>query len=48
VRLWEDYKARPLEKVLQGDCRDQYDRTFRYLVGEHIDWSLERGNGQCD
>ncbi len=48
VRLWDDYKTRPLEKVLQGECCEQYARTFRYLVGEPIDWSLERGNGQCD
>jgi capsule polysaccharide export protein KpsC/LpsZ len=48
VRVWEDYKVRPLEKVLQGECRDQFASTFRYLVGDPIDWSLESGNGQCD
>lgn len=48
VRVWEDYKARPLEKVLAGDCSKMYESTFRYLVGEPVDWSIERGNGLCD
>jgi len=48
VRAWEDYKARPLEKVINGDCREQYAPTFRYLVGEPIDWSVEHTNGQCE
>lgn len=48
VRVWEDYKARPLENVLKGDCSKLYESTFRYLVGEPVDWSIERGNGLCD
>ena len=48
VRVWEDYKARPLQSVLQGECQKLYEPTFRYLVGEPIDWSLERGSGLCE
>ncbi|MHB0923862.1 MAG: hypothetical protein ACYC6H_07135 [Bellilinea sp.] len=48
VRVWEDYKARPLETVLKGECSALYESTFRYLVGEPIDWSIERGNGLCE
>lgn len=38
VRLWEDYKARPLEQVLGPEGKAQYEDTFRYLVGEPLDW----------
>ena len=39
VRMWEDYRARPLSAVLGEDCKHQYDRTFEYLVGKPLDWS---------
>jgi hypothetical protein len=39
VRMWEDYKLRPLKSVLAGDESAQWDETFKYLVGEPIDWS---------
>jgi len=45
VRMWEDYRVSPLESVLNGQGNALYERTFRYLVGEPIDWSLERGAG---
>lgn len=48
VRVWEDYKARPLETVIKGSCQPMYERTFRYLTGEPIDWSVERANGNCE
>lgn len=38
VRLWEDYRARPLKAVLSEEGRQQYEDTFRYLLGEPIDW----------
>jgi hypothetical protein len=40
VRMWEDYKARPLQAVLGDEGRQQWDSTFRYLAGEPIDWNL--------
>jgi len=39
VRMWEDYKARPLSSVLSDEGRTQYEATFRYLAGETLDWS---------
>ena len=39
VRMWEDYRGRPLSAVLGEDCKHQYDRTFEYLVGKPLDWS---------
>ncbi len=38
VRVWEDYKTRPLTSVLSEEGMQQYGQTFRYLLGEPIDW----------
>jgi hypothetical protein len=45
VRMWDDYKITPLESVLNGKGNDLYARTFRYLVGEPIDWDMPYENG---
>lgn len=39
VRMWEDYKTRPLSKVLSEEGLAQYGKTLDYLVGEPIDWN---------
>jgi hypothetical protein len=39
VRLWEDYRARPLKTVLGEEEQALYQPTFRYLVGDTIDWN---------
>jgi hypothetical protein len=38
VRVWEDYKIRPLSMVCGPEGQKQYGETFKYLVGEPIDW----------
>ncbi len=38
VRAWEDYKTRPLSAVLSEEGCLQYGETFRYLLGEPVDW----------
>jgi hypothetical protein len=38
VRVWDDYKARPLAAVLGEEGMQQYGQTFNYLMGEPIDW----------
>jgi hypothetical protein len=38
VKVWEDYKSRTLSDVLSTEGLALYGRTFRYLVGEPIDW----------
>jgi hypothetical protein len=38
VRVWEDYKSRPLAAVLSPEGQEQYGATFRYLAGDPIDW----------
>lgn len=46
VRLGEDYKTRPLKEVLEGPNHEAFERTFRYLAGEKIDWTkLTSANG---
>lgn len=39
VRMWEDYKLRPLKSVLAGDESAQWEETFNYLAGDPIDWA---------
>lgn len=39
VRAWEDYKERPLKAVMSPKGCEEYGDTFRYLVGEPLDWS---------
>ena len=38
VRMWEDYKSRPLATVLSPGGKAHWADTFRYLTGEPIDW----------
>ena len=38
VRVWEDYHARSLSAVLSEEGLAQYGETFRYLVGDAVDW----------
>ncbi|GAP13772.1 capsule polysaccharide biosynthesis protein [Longilinea arvoryzae] len=39
VRMWDDYRARPLGTVLNGNAEHPYANTFDYLVGKPLDWS---------
>jgi hypothetical protein len=38
VRMWEDYKIRPLEAVFSPEGQEQFADTFKYLVGEPLNW----------
>ena len=38
VRMWKDYNMRPLDVVLSPEGLSLYGDTFRYLVGEPLDW----------
>ncbi len=39
VHLWTDVKDWPINRVLDKDGQSQFGDTFRYLVGETIDWT---------
>lgn len=38
VRVWDDVKARPLNQVCSPEGLQLYGETFKYLVGDPIDW----------
>ncbi len=42
VRMWEDYKQRPLTHVFSPEGRALYGETFSYLAGEPLDWAALR------
>jgi len=38
VRMWDDYKLRPLSAVLSAEGLEQYGDTLNHLLGTPIDW----------
>ncbi len=38
VHMWDDVQKRPVAEVLGPQGREKYGDTFRYLVGEPMDW----------
>jgi Capsule polysaccharide biosynthesis protein len=38
VRVWDDYRERPLQQVLSPEGLEKYGRTFEYLVDVPLDW----------
>ena len=39
VRVWDDYKERPLRQVFNAEGRQKFEATFGYLTGDRMDWS---------
>ena len=49
VRMWEDYKTRPLSAVLNHEGKEHWEATFRYLTGEPVDWQkIIESNGSLE
>ncbi len=44
VRMWEDYRARPLANVLSAEGKQLWGDTFRFLTGEPVDWKVSEDN----
>jgi hypothetical protein len=44
VRMWEDYKQHKLPDSFNPEGLEVYGDSFRYLVGEPIDWSKKPEN----
>jgi hypothetical protein len=40
VHMWKDVEDWPVERVLDEEGRQKFERTFRFLAGEPIDWTL--------
>jgi hypothetical protein len=38
MNFWDDLQVWPLERVLSEEGREQFDDTFRFLVGEPFHW----------
>jgi hypothetical protein len=38
VRMWEDLKTRPFNAVFSPQGKEQWGDSFKYLMGEPIDW----------
>lgn len=43
--MWDELKDWPLERVLSAQGEAAFGRTFRYLLGEVVDWTLENYAG---
>ena len=41
VRMWDDYRSRPLTDVLSSEGKQQWGDSFRYLVGEPVEWNVD-------
>jgi len=37
---WEDFENNDIESIFRSDNWPEYERTFRYLLGEPIDWKI--------
>jgi hypothetical protein len=49
VRVWDDYKIRSLSQVCSPEGLAQYGDTFKYLVGDPINWqSILYKNGSAN
>ncbi len=46
VKLWQDYSANTIAQVFSKEGKKKYGNTFRYLVGEPIDWTHQNHNGR--
>lgn len=39
VRMWDDFKTRPLSEVLNAEGKAMWGDTFRFLTGEKMEWN---------
>jgi hypothetical protein len=39
VGMWNDYKERDMQKVFSAEGMEEYGPSFRYLLGEKLDWN---------
>lgn len=39
IKLWQDYEEHKISQVFSKEGKKKYGNTFRYLVGEPLDWS---------
>jgi hypothetical protein len=45
IKVWQDYETHKLSHVFSKEGKKKYGNTFRYLVGEPLDWTKMNHNG---
>ena len=43
VRMWEDYQNQPIDEVFKPENFEKYAQTFKWFLGEPMDWSKING-----
>ena len=43
VRMWEDYQEQPIDEVFKPENFEKYAQTFKWFLGEPMDWSKING-----
>ncbi len=46
IKVWQDYETHKLTQVFSKEGKKKYGNTFRYLVGEPLDWTKMNHNGR--
>ncbi|MHB8089044.1 MAG: capsular polysaccharide export protein, LipB/KpsS family [Anaerolineaceae bacterium] len=46
IKVWQDYETHKLSHVFSKEGKKKYGNTFRYLVGEPLDWTKMNHNGR--
>lgn len=46
IKVWQDYETHQLSHVFSKEGKKKYGNTFRYLVGEPLDWTKMNHNGR--
>ncbi|PKO01395.1 MAG: hypothetical protein CVU43_13265 [Chloroflexi bacterium HGW-Chloroflexi-5] len=46
IKVWQDYDTHKLSHVFSKEGKKKYGNTFRYLVGEPLDWTKMNHNGR--
>ncbi len=46
IKVWQDYESHKLSQVFSKEGKKKYGNTFRYLVGEPLDWTKMNHNGR--
>ena len=46
IKVWQDYETHKLAQVFSKEGKKKYGNTFRYLVGEPLDWTKMNHNGR--
>ena len=44
IKLWQDYEDHKISQVFSKEGKRKYGNSFRYLVGEPLDWANLHNN----